>query len=218
VIATRAAVLSAVAVTLGLAVVDMARHPAVLQDRAAPVYFVSFVLVWASYVVAALLVTRRPATLGLVFGAVVGGLWVVELWAGNDAGPGILIVLVYRGSILAVLGATVLGGVLGGLRRGNLWDGVSVGLLSGMLSGMLVCAIAVSGGAFSATVGTSDPQALADFQRSQASDLTTFLVSDWLAAGINHLWIGLALGSVGGLIGSALGVAMTSSSLAMPDA
>jgi hypothetical protein len=44
---------------------------------------------------------------------------VIELWAGNDASPGLLTALIYRAGILGVLGATVLGGVLGGRRRGT---------------------------------------------------------------------------------------------------
>jgi len=95
---------------------------------------------------------------------------------------------------------------------------VSVGVLSGLLSGLLVCAIAVSGGAFQATLGTSDAQTLAEFQRSHASSLTTFIVSDWLAAGVNHLWIGLAAGAIGGLIGGAAGAATTGAGRAVPSA
>jgi hypothetical protein len=173
------------------------------------VYLVSLALVGLAYVVAALLATRQAAALGAAFSVLVGALWVIELWAGNAAAPSLLAAALYRGSIVGVLGATVVAGLMGGLRRGKLADGVSVGVLSGMLSGALVCAIAVMGGAVSQTLGTSDPQTLADFQRSHEADLTTFLVGDWLAAGINHLWIGLFVGSVGGLIGGAVGVAAT---------
>ena len=72
-----AAVLAAIVATLGLVVIAMARHPAVLRDPAAPVYLVSFALVWPSCAVAAVLAARRQAAIGLLFAAVVGALWVI---------------------------------------------------------------------------------------------------------------------------------------------
>jgi hypothetical protein len=119
----------------------------------------------------------------------------MELWAGNIAAPGLATLILYRASTLGVLVAALAGGLLGGLRRGSLADGVSVGAVSGMLSGMVVCVVAVSGGALSVGVGALDPPTDAGF-------------ADALAAGVNHLWIGLGTGSLCGLAGGAAGVAL----------
>ena len=207
--ALRALVLAGTAAVAGLITADLVRHPVVLRDAAAPAYLVLLAAILAGYVAAALLATGRSAPLGALFGVLVAGLWVVELWAGNLASAGPLTTVAYRGSILGTLAATLAGGFLGGVRLGRLADGASVGAWSGMFGGLVVCALAVWAGAFSATVQTADPQALAEFQRSHASDLTTYLVGDWLAAGIGHLVIGLVVGSVLGLMGGAVGAAVS---------
>jgi hypothetical protein len=191
----RALLLAGLAVTLGLVGTDVARHPAVLADPAAPVYRVSLALVAGAYLAASVLVTRHAGSLGAVFAAVVGALWMVEVWAGNLAPPGSATVVVYRASTASVLVATLVGGLLGGRRRGRLADGVSVGAISGMSSGMLVCAVAVAGGALAAQVSVIDPPTDAGY-------------ADALAAGVNHLWIGVGIGSVCGLAGGAVGVAL----------
>ena len=185
----------ATAVTLGLVVTDLARHPALLADPAAPVYLVILAIVAAGYIAASLLVTRQAGPLGVIFGVVVSALWAVELWAGNLAPPGPATVVLYYSSLVSVLVASVVGGVLGGRLRGRPADGVSVGAVSGMLSGMFVCVVAVSGGAFSTSAQVIDPATTAGY-------------ADSLAAGINHLWIGLGVGSLCGLAGGAVGAAV----------
>jgi hypothetical protein len=185
----------ALALTLGLVVTDLARHPAVLSDPAAPVYLVILGIVAAGYVAANLLVTREAGPLGALFGVVVCGLWAAELWAGNIAPPGPATAVVYYSSTASVLVASVVGGVFGGRLRGRLADGASVGAVSGMLGGMFVCAVAVSGGAVSTAAQAIDPATTAGY-------------ADSLAAGINHLWIGLGVGSLCGLIGGTVGAAL----------
>ena len=201
----RILLLAAVAVTLGLVVTDLARHPALLADPAAPVYLVILGIVVAGYVAASLLATRQAGPLGAIFGAVVSGLWAAELWAGNLAPPGPATVVVYRASIVSVLVASAVGGVLGGRLRGRLADGVSVGAVSGMLSGMFVCGVAVSGGAFSTAAQVIDAATTAGYAEA-------------LAAGINHLWIGLGVGSLCGLAGGAVGAALGRSRARPPAA
>ena len=191
----RALLLAGLAVTLGLVGTDVARHPAVAAERAAPVYWVSLALVVAAFGVASLLATPKAGPLGVVFGAVVGALWMVEVWAGNLAPPGPATEIVYRVSTASVLVATLLGGLLGGRRRGRLADGVSVGAISGMLSGMLVCVVVVAGGALAAQLSVIDPPTDAGY-------------ADALAAGVNHLWIGVGIGSLCGLAGGAVGAAL----------
>ena len=201
----RRLLLVATAVTLGLVVTDLARHPALLADPAAPVYVAILGIVAGGYVAAALLVTRRAGPLGAIFGVVVSGLWAAEIWAGNLAPPGLATVVLYRSSTLGVLVASAVGGVLGGRLRGRLADGASVGAVSGMLSGMLVCVVAVSGGAFSTTAQVIDAATAAGY-------------ADSLAAGINHLWIGLGVGSLCGLAGGAGGAALARSRARPPAA
>src|SRR5215467_8365692 len=185
----RRLLLAAVAVTLGLVVTDLARHPALLADPAALVYLVILGIVAAGYVAASLLVTRQAA----------------ELWAGNLAPPGPATVVLYRASIVSVLVASAVGGVLGGRLRGRLADGLSVGAVSGMLSGMFVCGVAVSGGAFSTAAQVIDAATTAGYAEA-------------LAAGINHLWIGLGVGSLCGLAGGAVGAALGRSRARPPAA
>jgi hypothetical protein len=186
---------AAMVVTLGLVLTDLARHPALLADPTAPVYWAILAVVASGFVAAGLLVTRRAGPLGAVFGAVVSGLWAVELWAGNLAPPGPATQVAYYSSTACVLLASTAGGVLGGRLRGRLADGVSVGAVSGMLSGMFVCAVALSGGAVSPSAQVIDPATAAGY-------------ADSLAAGVNHLWIGLGLGSLCGLVGGAVGAAL----------
>jgi hypothetical protein len=133
---------------------------------------------------------------------------VVELWAGNLAQPGPTALAAYRLSTLGVLVATFAGGLLVGRRAGSAADGAAAGAWSGMLSGLLVCLLAVVAGGLVLSVGQSDPQTMAEFRRSGAPDLATFVAGDWLAAGVNHLWIGLVLGSALGLAGGACGAAL----------
>lgn len=125
----------------------------------------------------------------------VSGLWTVELWAGNLAPPGTATLVAYYSSTACVLVASAAGGVLGGRLRGRLADGLSVGAISGMLSGMFVCVVAVSGGAVSTVAQVIDPATTAGY-------------ADALAAGVNHLWIGLGVGSLCGLAAGAAGAAL----------
>jgi len=205
--AMRALVLSGTALTVAAVVASVARHPAVLQDPATPVYLAMFIVIVVAYVVASLLATGRAASLGACFALVVAGLWLIELWAGNLGPPGQLTVIVYRASTIGVLVAVLAAGLLGGLQLGRLADAVSVGTWSGMLTGLLVCLV------FALTTALSvfeplDPRTLDQFHHSHYRELTNYLVADGLAGGLNHLWIGLGLGALGGLAGGAVGVAV----------
>ena len=139
---------------------------------------------------------------------VVSGLWLVELWVANLAPGGALTAVVYRASIAGVLVATLAAGFLGGRLRGRVADGVSVGVLSGLLGGMAVCLVMTSVGLFDPMLFATDPQTMAEFRDSGARDLVTFLAGDALAAGVNHLLIGLVVGSLGGLLAGAAGAAL----------
>ncbi len=55
-------------------------------------------------------------------------------------------------------------------------------------------------------VGQHDPQIVREFQRSGITNLPTYIVGDYLAAMIAHLWIGLLTGVGFGMLGSGLGI------------
>ena len=202
----RFVVVSGTCLTVAAVVTSVARHPAVLQDPATPIYVATFAVIAAAYVVVSLLATGRSAPLGACSGIVIGGLWLIELWAGNLGPPGQLTIAIYRASLLGVLVAVFAAGLLGGFRLGRMADAVSVGAWSGMLTGLLVCLI------FAVTTALSlfaplDPKTLDQFHHSGYRDLTAYLAADGLAAGMSHLWIGLGLGVLAGLAGGAIGVA-----------
>jgi hypothetical protein len=55
--------------------------------------------------------------------------------------------------------------------------------------------------------GLNDPQTIQEFHRSSLPDIRNYMVGDWLAAMIGHLWIGIITGLALGLSGGALGKA-----------
>jgi len=70
---------------------------------------------------------------------------------------------------------------------------------------MFVCVLAVSGGAVSTGTQVIDPATAPGY-------------ADALAAGVNHLWIGLGVGSLCGLAGGALGAALAPRRIRPPGA
>ncbi len=58
-------------------------------------------------------------------------------------------------------------------------------------------------------VGQHDPQFIRAFEHSGLPDITTYLVGDTLAGLIVHLWLGLLTGFFLGVVGGALGKALT---------
>src|SRR6266545_6384763 len=115
----RALIACGLAVALCLVGVDLARHPVLLHDAAAPLYLALLAVIAPAYVAASLLAARTAPGLGAVAGGVVTVLWVIELWAGNLGGREPLVLLAYRASIAGVLLATFVGGLLGALRHGG---------------------------------------------------------------------------------------------------
>jgi hypothetical protein len=139
---------------------------------------------------------------GLLFGIVIGGLWVVELLTGNIGNmSSIWISLLYRGSILMVFLASIGAGLVGTLRKGELSDGIKVGLLAGMLSSLITFTSGLSIAYSFMGHLDQDPQTLQEFTRSGAQNLPAFIVKDMLGAMTSHLWIGIILGLLCGLAG-----------------
>jgi hypothetical protein len=194
------------------------RYPATLRDSEAPLYLGILALLFVGYGAAALLGTR-PTTLaaasalrlGARFGLALGGLWLIEVVAGNFGRllPNRLqafVLLPYFGAILAVLVVAFAAGFVGAQKSGRAGAGLCVGLWSGLLGGLipflalLLVAILFMG------VLQQDPQNIHEFQRSSAPDLATAIAGDFMAAATNHLWIGpllgFTLGGLGALVGA----------------
>ncbi len=146
------------------------------------------------------------------YGAIVGLLcasaWILEILVADVWGAdlGSLHHLLYYGSILLAALLPGVAGLLAAWRTGRMLSGFQAGLLAGICGG-LVLFLAVTGplSILLSDAGLHDPQSISEFQRSGLPDMQTFLVGDYLAAMIAHLWIGLLTGFVLGAIGGALG-------------
>jgi hypothetical protein len=141
---------------------------------------------------------------GLWAGAVIGGLWIIEITIGNlvNPPPGIIEFVVhslYRLCILAIPLVTVLAAARISKKTGQFSSGVWVGLWSGILSALMVFGMFVLVGLFFSA--RPDPQTMAAFARSGFTDYAAFNRSDTLVAMINHLWIGPCIGILFGAIG-----------------
>jgi hypothetical protein len=80
-----------------------------------------------------------------------------------------------------------------------------VAIWSGLISGAITLAtlIGMTAGFFDAS--RQSPSDLAEFARSGDQSLPHFLYVNALAGGLNHLWIGAALGVILGSIGATAG-------------
>jgi hypothetical protein len=146
---------------------------------------------------------------GGLLGLVLGVCWLVELWAGNLADPAAnrLILLVYRGSVLAVPLLTVVTASYVSKQSGLIGTGTWVGLWSGIISALItfegLVLIGYSG------VLLHDPQTIQQAAHHGVADVMSFSIADSFAAAINHLWIGPLIGLVCGTLGGLVGQAAT---------
>jgi hypothetical protein len=144
---------------------------------------------------------------GSIFGLLCGGVWILELLTANVLGPhlgSLNLVLSYSFVFLAYL-LPGLAGLRAAFRAGRLGSGLEAGLLCGMCGGLMIFLAAIIIPALFLGTGPSDPQTIREFQHSGLPDITTFLVGDFLAGLIAHLWIGLLTGLGLGVIGGVLG-------------
>ena len=116
-----------------------------------------------------------------------------------------LALLLYVGTTAAGLLLHVLAAFLVARQTRQLRAGMAAGLCRGTLGGLLIFLAYAAMSTLLLQPGQHDAQTLREFQRSGLSDLTTFMVADYLAALIAHLWIGLITGLVGGAGGGLLG-------------
>jgi hypothetical protein len=199
---------------------DVISHPAVLTTAggALPVYLALFAAALLIYGWFALFrirtdtpAARIAAQQGTLWGLLCGAMWIFEVLEANvfGAGLGSLNVVLYVGSAVTAYLLPGVAVLLAGWRAGQMKAGLHAGLLAGMLGGLLLFLVTLFP-LFPLLVGTNQPdaQTLQEFHRSGLPDLQTFLLGDWLAALIAHLWIGLITGFLLGLVGGALGKAL----------
>jgi len=200
---------------------DLLAFPSVISTAGvqALIYLGLFVVALLVYAGFALLWVHDAATQvvalqqGTLWGGVCGVAWMIELSVANFGWMlpqlGWLFGPFYTGS--ASVGF-VLPGVAG------LWTawqvrrfrtGIEAGLLCGMLASLVMFLTYSALSVLLLQVGQHDPQIVREFQRSGLTDLPTYIVGDYLAAMIAHLWIGLLSGAGFGVLGGGLGVALS---------
>src|SRR5262249_21579728 len=162
------------------------------------VYLLLFVLALLMYGYVALIRThvatpaeRIAVWQGTIWGFLCGGVWIVELIAANLLGSdfGWLNLVLYFGS---AAGGYLLPGLVALLvawRVGRIDTGLQAGLLCGMVGGMIIFLASAALAPLLLAAGQHDPQTMQEFQRSGLPDPTTFIVGDYLAGMIAHLWI-----------------------------
>ena len=208
-----AGALLALLASIGAAI---AAHPAVVSAETGPA--TGYLVVLAAAVLtygAIILFGLRPAASGLRegwwCGLGCGAAWIVELLVANVIRPSAnppflwLYSALYFGSSLVALLLPGLAGLLAARRASSLTAGLRAGLLCGMCGGLIIFLGALALSAVLIPAGYRDPQTVQEFQRSGLPDLTTYIVGDYLAGMIMHLWIGLVSGLLFGLIGGLLG-------------
>ena len=156
---------------------------------------------------AATLAEQVALRTGTVWGLLCATSWVIELLVANvgSLGWGWLHLVLYFGS--AVTGY-VLPGLAGGLsawRSGRTASGIEAGLLCGMIGAVAIFLASLFLSALLFQAGQHDQGTLREFAHSGLPDLKTYLVGDYLAAMIAHLWIGLITGFFLGLCGGVVG-------------
>ena len=209
-----------IGVVLGLSIggYSLLRYPSILTPLSTGViYLALFVATLAGYVIIALrwLHPSTPDAIcalrqGSRWGLVIGGLWLIEVIAGNLASPSQVWALpaYFCAALLAYL-LPALAGFLSARQTGRISTGALTGLWCGLVSGLLTFLQLMLIISLFLDVARHDPQNIRQFHQSQAPDLTTFIIGDALAGAIAHLLlIGPLLctgvGAIGGVIGAAL--------------
>jgi hypothetical protein len=144
---------------------------------------------------------------GIWWGLLCGGVWIVELIVANLLGPqgGRLQLLLYYGSTWVAMLLPGLAALLAAQRAGRFGAGLQAGLLCGMCGAITIFLATIALAPLLLAAGLHDPQTMREFGRSGLPDLTTFMVGDYLAGMIMHLWIGLITGLLLGMFGGATG-------------
>ncbi|MBA2391989.1 MAG: hypothetical protein H0V70_04510 [Ktedonobacteraceae bacterium] len=174
------------------------------------VYLILFVLAVLIYGWFALFRTqaRTPAAqaalqTGTLWGLLCAAAWIIELLVANVMSPGgaFLYPVLYYGTAFTGFLIPALSSFLAARRSRSLLSGLQAGLLTAMMGALAIFLASFLFSALLLRAGLSDPQTLREFAHSGLSDLKTYIVSDYLAGMITHLWIGLVTGFFLGLLG-----------------
>jgi hypothetical protein len=135
----------------------------------------------------------------------------LELYAATlvDSSAG-WVVLTYRGATLvAGVGLPLLAGAVGAMRTGRIQTGAAVGFWSGLISGLITFLTLMLMTYLFMAAFQADPQNVHDFHQSGERTLATLIVGDSLFASCAHLVvIGMLWGTVLGVVGAAVGLAL----------
>ena len=153
---------------------------------------------------------------GTVCGLGAGIGWLMEIAAGNLAVGQSWSLFAYFGGTLIALGLTLAAGVSGAMTMRSFRGGLVAGVWSGIVSALIGCLALLALPRFFLDALPLDAQTLAEFPRSGAPDLTTYIAGDFSAAATNHLLIGLLLGLTLGALGAAIGVGIIHSTRRQP--
>jgi hypothetical protein len=140
---------------------------------------------------------------GLAWGVLGAVMWSAEIWAGGPArlsySAGQATGLTF---VLLALAVTITAGILAAVRIRTARAAWQAGLFSGLVSGIVVYAFGVVMTLSTLPVLASRSDYQAQFARSHAPGIATYLVGDVFAAVAAHLIINLGLGLIGGGLGA----------------
>lgn len=199
---------------------DLLAFPELIRTAGvqAPIYLAIFIVAVLVYSTFAIFCGHAPALQcialrqGTVWGGVCGVAWIVELSVANLGWMfpqhGWLIEQCYFGSVLLGFLLPSMAGLLAARQTRHIRTAIVAGLLCGMLASIVMFLAYSALSVLLLQVGQHDPQILQEFRRSGVTDLQTYIVGDYLAAMIAHLWIGVRSGLGCGALGSGLGIAL----------
>lgn len=167
----------------------------------------------------AILIAAMEKKLSIVFGILIGGMWMGEIILGNLGGTPVFGNLrVVHPNVYALAGrfalgavaATGIGGLVAAYRTGSISAALRVGCWSGLLSGGIACVTIVILVVLFHDALMKDPSNVQEFARTAHRapteiELSKFLYWDALGGAMNHIWIGPLLGLTVGGIGALVG-------------
>ncbi len=111
---------------------------------------------------------------------------------------------------LGAVGVTAFGGFVAAYRTLSIVVALRVGLWSGLISGVITLVTLVSILVLFHDAMMKDPSNVHEFARGAhrvpaEAELSSFIYTDGLAGGVNHLWIGPLLGITVGGLGAVMG-------------
>ena len=188
-----------------LLITSSLKYPAIYRFPGAGVVMALTVTALLGYAACGAWALRHPAAgqrAGLAWGALGAAMWSAEIWAG---GPAKLSHSAEQATgltfVLLAVAATITAGILAAIRIRTARAAWQAGLFSGLVSGIAVYVFGVVMTLSNLPVLASRSDYQAQFARSHAPDIATYLVGDILGAVAAHLIINLCLGLIGGGLG-----------------